>query len=138
MYVQMGCADQGLGGFGSFLNKIDKKLRPLEKIAAVAATAMYAPAMLPMVAGAALSKGAPVDNGSVPMTAPQSVASATPMQKASNDAIVQYQASLGPSASSVPLTPPPMATSDQNKRLLMYGGLGLGALLLVLMLSRRR
>lgn len=146
----------GLGGLGSKLKKIVKKVekvtRPITKVAAVVGTAMYAPALLPMVAGKVIKpkasepvpEAAPVDTlpAMLPAVAtPAAASSAPPLPKLAPNLMQPAAAGsqmFAPAAGpSISITQPGQVQGDDGtKKLLLYGGMGLGALLLVMMASR--
>lgn len=148
----------GLGGLGSKLKKIGKKVekvtRPITKVAAVVGTAMYAPALLPMVAGKVIKPKAsePVPEAAPAATLPAmmpavatpvAAGSAPPLPKLAPQ-LMQQAAPAAPSQMFAPAAGPSISITqpgqvqgdDGTKKLLLYGGMGLGALLLVMMASR--
>lgn len=152
-------AQPGLGGFGSKLKKVVKKVekvtRPLTKVAAVVGTAMFAPALLPTVAGAVIKPKAssePVPEAApaaplpamLPAVATPAAASAAPPLPQLAPNLLQPAAAgsqmFAPAAGpSISITQPGQvqAQSDEGtKKLLLYGGLGLGAMLLLTMAQR--
>lgn len=154
---------QGMGGLGSKLKKVVKKVervtRPLVKTAAVVGTAIYAPGLLPMVAGAALKpkttaqevvplpamEPAPA-SPSVPLVAPAAIKTTVPFQAPTMPAPqMPPMQTFDPQEMVTSGGGPGMARSGGgwvddggNKKLLIYGAAGLGALGLMLLLSQRR
>lgn len=153
-----GLAD--VDGLGSKLKKIAKKVekvsRPLTKVAAVVGTAIYAPALLPMVAGRVIKPKAPAaepmpagqDPATLPammpaVATPAAAGAAPPLPKLAPQ-LMQQAAPAAPSQMFAPAAGPSISITqpgqvqgdDGTKKLLLYGGMGLGALLLVMMASR--
>jgi len=133
----------GLEGLGSKLKKVLKKVeqvaRPLAKVAAIGAVATFAPTMLPMAAPLLLAKKpseAPVDPG-VPMVPPPAIQTAVPFQAPTfqQQAPQSFMPQQAPQYMPVP---PSDGGGGIDKQLLVYGGLALGSVLLVTMLSNRR
>lgn len=157
-YAQPGLGD--VAGLGSKLKKVVKKVeqkvvRPVAKVAAVVGTAMYAPQLLPAVASLAIKPKAPEPVPEVPVAAPALPApTATPPLPAMAPAAVGTGTAAAAPAAPLPQLMPqllqpgaapqpqmfsptisvqaPQAQGDDGtKKLLMYGGLGMGALMLL-------
>lgn len=158
-YAQPGLGD--VAGLGSKLKKIAKKVekvtRPITKVAAVVGTAMYAPALLPVVAGKVIK---PKDPGPAPEAAPAPApalpemlpAVATPAAAGAAPPLPKLAPQLvqaaAPAAPAPMFAPAPVAGpsisitqpgqgDDGTKKLMVYGGMGLGALLLLMMATRQ-
>lgn len=144
--MYMGCMPpqdlQGLDGLGSklksALKRVEQVSRPLVKVAAVGAAAAFAPAVLPVVAAAVIPKpkaSAPSD--SVPVSPPQFAQQFAPqpvLQAASMP--VPMAAPAGTYASGAAPAFAPAGAMDTQK-LLTYGAIGLGAVFVLSMLTRR-
>lgn len=139
----LGCMPpEQLGGLFSgvkkALKKIEKPLRPLVKVAAVGATAFYAPALLPLVAGKVL---APKPSGpGVPEQAPPSIEMQTPGQMQAAQAAAQYTQQIAPTAPTmvdrfVKSAPGP---ADPTKKLMLYGAAAVALVMGAALLMRRR
>lgn len=139
---------QQLGGLGSKLKKIVKKVeqvaRPLAKVGAVVTAGMFAPALLPAAAALVTkpkAEAVPADPLSAPAPAPAPAAVAAPAP------LPQMLPQLLQPQPVMPQMFQPFQVAQQGaqaasgadtKTLLMYGAAGLGALgLLALMLRRR-
>jgi hypothetical protein len=139
-------APPGLAGFSlkKVFKKVEQKLRPIGKVAAVVGTAMYAPQMLPTAISLVSKPKAEPLPALEPLPVPVTASSTVPLQPPV--LATQQQAQMLPQLLPQPQSFAPQsyapqaapAGEDQTKKLLIYGGLGLGAFGLVALLLRRR